>query len=125
MYAKLNNGVIEYAPTNYTLSDGRVIVNFNKSEVLMKKYGFKEVIDNPPSFNQATEYLVISGYTETDVNIIVEYAIKQMDMIEQEATIKEEIAQLKVTDADHELAIAEMMDIVNHITSALSILGGE
>lgn len=118
MYAKLNNGVIEYAPTNYTLSDGRVIVNFNKSEVLMKKYGFKEVVDNPPSFNQATEYLVISGYAETDVNIIVEYAIKQMDMNEQEETIKEEIAQLKATDTDHELAIAE-------IASALSILGGE
>lgn len=112
MYAKLNNGVIEYAPTNYTLSDGRVIVNFNKSEVLMKKYGFKEVVDNPPTFNQDTEYLVISGYAETDVNIIVEYAIKQMDMIDQEATVKEEIAQLKAIDTDHELAIAEMMDIV-------------
>ena len=112
MYAKLNQGVLEYAPLNYTLSDGRVIVNFNKSEVLMKRYGFKLVVDEKPAFNQDTEYLVITGYNEQETTITVIYATKQMDMIEQEATIDEKIVQLKTTDTEHELAIAEIMDMV-------------
>ena len=45
MYAKLNNGALEYAPQNYKLNDGRTIVGFNKSVALMTRYGFKEVID--------------------------------------------------------------------------------
>lgn len=112
-YAKLNNsGVLEYAPVNYTLSDGRVIVNFNKSITLMAKYGFKEVLDSQPVYNQDTEYLIISGYTETDINIVVQYAIKQMDMIEQEMSVDEKIIQLKTTDSEHELALAELTEMI-------------
>lgn len=93
MYAKLNEGVLEYAPTNYTLSDGRVIVNFNKSEVLMKKYGFKEVLDNQPIYNQDTECIAISGYVETDMNIIVNYIVKTL--LPQEPTLEERIASVE------------------------------
>lgn len=112
MYAKLNNGVLEYAPINYTLSDGRVIVNFNKSEVLMKKYGFKLVVDEKPIFNQDTEYLVITGYNEQETTITVLYTIKQMDMIEQEATIEDKIVQLKQVDSEHELALADLTEMI-------------
>lgn len=112
MYAKLNNGILEYAPINYTLSDGRVIVNFNKSEVLMKRYGFKLVVDEKPTFNVGTEYLVITGYNEQDATITVLYAIKQMDMIEQEATIEDKIAQLKQVDSEHELALADLTEMI-------------
>lgn len=112
MYAKLNDGVIEYAPINYTLSDGRVIVDFNNNEVLMRKYGFKEVLDEPPVFNKDIEYLLILGYSETPNNIIVDYTIRQMDPIDQEETIDVKIDQLKQTDTEHEMALAEIMDIV-------------
>ena len=56
MYGKLNNGVLEFAPQNYKLSDGRLIVSINKSEALMKRYGFKEVVDNQPEFNVENEF---------------------------------------------------------------------
>ena len=112
MYAKLNNGALEYAPQNYKLNDGRTIVGFNKSIALMTRYGFKEVIDEKPNYNQETEYLVITGYTEQETTITIVYSIKQMDLVEQELTIDEKIAQLKNVDTEHELALAELTDMI-------------
>lgn len=116
-YAKLINGVLEYAPVNFTTPSGSLIVNFNKNITLMKKYGFKEVIDVRPSYNELTEYLVISGYTENETNIVINYTIKQMDLIEQEESIDEKIKQLKVTDTDHELAIVELYELIGGLSN--------
>lgn len=112
MYAKLNNGALEYAPQNYKLSDGRMIVGFNKSIPLMTRYGFKEVIDEQPSYNTDTEYLVITGYTEQDTTITIVYAIKQMDLVEKELSIDEKIVNLQNVDTEHELALAELTEMV-------------
>lgn len=117
-YAILNNGVIEYAPVNYKTSNGNLIVNFNKNETLMKKFGYKEVIDQKPSYNEVTEYLVISGYTETEDNIQINYTIKQMDMVETETSINNKIKSLENTDTEHEIAIAELADMV------IELMGG-
>ena len=112
MYAKLNNGVLEYAPQNYKLNDGRTIVGFNKSVALMTRYGFKEVIDQQPVYDTETEYLVITGYREQETTITIVYAVKQMDLVEQELTIDEKIEQLKNVDTEHELALAELTDMI-------------
>lgn len=117
-YAKLNEGVLEYAPVNYTTASGSLIVNFNKNVTLMKRYGFKEVIDQRPSYDELTEYLTISGYTETEDNIQVIYTVKQMDMIEAEESLDEKVKQLKATDTDHEMAMAELADMV------IELMGG-
>lgn len=111
-YAKLENGILEYVPTNYTTPSGSLIVNFNKNVSLMKRYGFKEVVDIKPSYDEITEYLTISGYTENDESIIVNYTIKQMDLIDQEASIEEKIKDLKTVDSDHEIAISELYEII-------------
>lgn len=112
MYAKLNNEALEYAPQNYKLNDGRTIVGFNKSVALMTRYGFKEVIDEKPNYNQETEYLIITGYTEQDATITIVYAVKQMDLVEQELTTDEKILQLKQVDTQHEEALAELTEMI-------------
>lgn len=112
MYAKLNNGALEYAPSNYKLNDGRTIVGFNKSTALMTRYGFKEVVDKQPTYNTETEYLIITGYTEQDTTITIIYAVKQMDSVEQELTIDDKIAQLKKVDTEHEEALAQLTDMI-------------
>lgn len=112
MYAKLNNGVLEYAPQNYKLSDGRTIVGFNKSVALMTRYGFKKVIDKQPTYNTETEYLIITGYTEQDTTITIVYAVKQMDLAEQEMTIDDKITQLKQVDTEHEEALAQLTEMI-------------
>lgn len=73
MYAKLKEGTLSYAPINYELEDGRLIVNFNIAEELMREYGFKEVIDIPPTIDIKTQYLTIKDYSEDDINITVNY----------------------------------------------------
>lgn len=112
MYVKLNDGVLEYAPQNYILNDGRAIVGFNKSIALMTRYGFKEVTDRPLTYNSETEYLVITGYSEQDTTITIVYAVKQMDLVEQELTIDDKIAQLKQVDTEHEEALAQLTEMI-------------
>lgn len=112
MYAKLNNGALEYAPQNYKLNDGRTIVGFNKSVPLMTRYGFKEVLDQQPTYDSETEYLIITGYTEQDATITIVYAVKQMDLVEQELTTDEKISQLQKVDTEHEEALAELTEMI-------------
>lgn len=71
MYARLENGVLEYAPVNFKLSDGRIIINFNKDIELMKKHGFKEVIVEEKNFDPTTEQIIIVDYVEQDEKIII------------------------------------------------------
>ena len=118
MYAKLNNGTLEYAPQNYKLNDGRTIVGFNKSVALMTRYGFKQVVDQQPSYDSETEYLIITGYTEQDSTITIVYAVKQMDLVEQELTIDDKITQLKQVNTEHEEALVELTEMI------LSLLEG-
>ena len=68
MYAKLENNKLVYAPRNF--KDENIILNFNKNTSLMKQYGFKEVIDNKPSYDNTTQYLSVSGYVENENNVI-------------------------------------------------------
>lgn len=78
MYGKLIDNELQYAPTHYQLEDGSVIVGFNNSVELMKQYGYKEIIDNMPEYDQDTHYFVVSGYTEEAEKIIVNYTIKEI-----------------------------------------------
>lgn len=105
-YAILNNGVLEYAPVNYKTSSGNIIVNFNKNVVLMKKYGYKEVINQTPSYNENTEYIVISGYAETENNIIINYEVKQLEIVK---SLDEKIEKLQEENKTQDILIDTTM----------------
>lgn len=111
-FAILKNGMLEYAPVNYVLPDGRIITNFNKSETMMRKYGFKEVIDNQPQYDDVTEYLLIDSYTENEASITVNYIIKQMDLTDIDKSIEAKVVELKATDTDHEIAISQLYEMI-------------
>ena len=78
VYAKLNNGIITYAPKSLRTENGQLIVNFNRNVELMKKYNYKEVLDIKPVFNKETQYLHVLGYREDEVNIFVDYEIIEL-----------------------------------------------
>ena len=69
-------------------------------------------LGNALVYDTETEYLVITGYTEQETTITIVYAVKQMDLVEQELTIDEKIVQLKNVDTEHELALAELTDMI-------------
>lgn len=98
MYGILKNGVLSYAPKNYKIKDG-YILNFNNDISLIKKYGFKEVINIPPVINQETHYYSLKGYEETEECINVLYEVKE---IVKETTLDEDIKRI-----DKELQVTQ------------------
>lgn len=111
-FAKLiNNAYLEYAPDTYIRDDGAIIVNFNKSEALMRKYGFKPVIENEPTYNPETEYLTITGYIENENEIVSIYTINQYEVTEKPISLEEKVTKLETEDLwfKEELAMTQAM----------------
>ena len=72
MYAKLTDGAIEIAPKNYT-DNNTTICNFNLDESIMRKYGYKSVIEaEKPNYHYTLSY----KETEEDIIEIVSPDIK-------------------------------------------------
>lgn len=111
MYAKSINNNLEYAKENYELENGSLIVNFNQNEELMKRYGFKKVVDIQPNYDVVTEYLTISGYTEDDDNIVVNYTINKINIVENES-VEQKVEKLENIDIEIQLAIAEIYEMI-------------
>lgn len=77
-YGILINNQLEYAQNRYTTDDGKLIVNFNKNETLMRLYGFKPIVDVIPEYDIESQYAVSSTFEETDECITVNYEIKDI-----------------------------------------------
>ena len=112
MYAKLVEGVPVEAPLNYKLPDGRTILGFNNHVALMKKYGFKEVIDVQPEYDPETEYLITAGYEETENKIVVTYSVNKVATIDVDLNTEEKIKELEKNNTDIEQALAELTELV-------------
>lgn len=112
MYAKLVEGVPVEAPLNYKLPDGRTILGFNNHVALMKKYGFKEVIDVQPEYDAETEYLITAGYEETENKIVVTYSVNKVATIDVDLNTEEKIKELEKNNTDIEQALAELTELV-------------
>ena len=71
MIAKLNDGVISYAPKKYTFA--------NPDPEMMKQYaGYKDYVeDEKPEYNPETQILVPS-YSETEKQIRCSWEIKEI-----------------------------------------------
>lgn len=126
MFAKLNNGVLQYAPNSFKTNDGYIITNFNKNISLMREFGFKELIDVKPSYNLNSQYIYVEGYTETSDAITINYIIKD---IESASPLYERIEQLeKVNSYQDELinisllATDEMYMMIEPLLSSVNII---
>lgn len=106
MYAKLKNNKLIYAPKNYDTGDN-LILNFNKNMNLMKKHGFKEVIDTKPEYNNATQYIVVGSYSEDDNTISINYVIKDL-AIDETPTLEQRIAELEKMNQEQ----AQMIELL-------------
>lgn len=72
MIAKLNNGVISYAPKKYTFA--------NPPEQLLKDYaGYKDYVENDkPVFDPETQILE-PVYSETETQIVCDWRVKEIE----------------------------------------------
>lgn len=72
MIAKINNGVISYAPKKYTFA--------NPPEQLLKDYaGYKDYIESPaPDYDPETQILE-PVYSETETQIVCDWRVKEIE----------------------------------------------
>ena len=84
MYAKVRDGVLQYAPTNYLTDDSKMIFNFNKNVEAMIANGFKEVINIVPSYNATTQIVRNVGFTETENTITINYVVEDNPAFQEE-----------------------------------------
>ena len=96
MYGILLDGELIYAKEYFVCEDGKIIINFNSNEKLMMAYGFKPVIDEVPSYDLETEYVVISGYTEKEKVIIVNYEIRNIVKTKEQLQKDDQLKCLKM-----------------------------
>lgn len=111
-FAKLiNNNYLEYAPSTYIREDGAMIVNFNKNETLMRRYGFKLVVESEPAYNPETEYLTITGYVETENDILTVYTVNKHEIVEKPEGFEEKVIRIEKENAviKEELAMTQAM----------------
>ena len=121
MLAKLINGSLQYAPSNYKTDNGQIIVNFNKNEDIMKQYGFKEVVDVRPDYDKASQYIRVTNYTEDDNAITINYEV--VDIPASEPTELELLTQQ--VDENTE-AIADTQSAIDFILFGdVGLNGGE
>lgn len=106
-YGILINNQLEYAQNRYTTDDGKLIVNFNKNETLMRLYGFKPIVDVIPEYDIESQYVVSSTFEETDECITVNYEIKDivLSFEEKKEKDKEKCLQLFAETLSDEQAL--------------------
>ena len=128
MFAKLNDGVLQYAPNLFKTNDGYIITNFNKNISLMREFGFKELIDVKPSYNLNSQYISVEGYTETSDAIIINYIIKDMEsvpplyerveQIEKVNNIQDELINVSLLATDEMFCMLEpLLAEINLVTT--------
>lgn len=96
MYGILLDGQLIYAKEYFICEDGNIIINFNQNEKLMRAYGFKVVIDKVPEYDLENEYVVISGYTEKENVIIINYEIREIIKTKQQLKADDQLKCLKM-----------------------------
>lgn len=117
LYKLVGNNLIN--PPKTLRANGKVIVNFNKSEKLQTLYGYKPLVDGEiPEFNEETEYLEHDGYIETDTEIIKIYVVKLLadkpvvEPIEPTPTLEERVLKLEDDITTTQVAVAEVFELV-------------
>lgn len=95
-YAIMQDNKPIYAKEYYITKDGEIIINFNKNEELMKAYGFKPIVDLVPEYNVATEYVVITGYEESEEEIIVNYEVREIVKTQQQLKADDQLKCLQM-----------------------------
>ena len=95
-YGVLLDGQLIYAKEYFVCEDGSIIINFNSNEKLMRAYGFKVVIDEVPEYDLENEYVAISGYTEKENVIIVNYEVREIVKTQQQLRADDQLKCLKM-----------------------------
>ena len=118
MLYKIINGGLSCEPETLRI-DGKIITNFDKSEELQKKYGYKELKEvDVPEYNLETEYIEVIRYeyTEDGEYIIPVYEVKKLEDKPVEPkpmpTLDNRVTTLEEELTETQIAVAEVFELV-------------
>lgn len=114
MFGRLVNGKLQIATRQFKTEEGRMILNFNKSESKMKEFGFKEVIDIRPVFDSETQFLNVLKYNETEdaIEIIYQVVDKPEEPVVEPTPEEVQISELKERINSLEAIINQLTQVV-------------
>lgn len=95
MYGILRDNTIQFN-NEFVFKDELGNDLYNVTIEQLKDWGFKEIIDIKPQYNEVTEYLNVKSYTENEMSITVNYEVLIKEKSDKEK-IKELEEKLKVT----------------------------
>lgn len=95
MYGILKDNKIQHS-NEFVFKDTEGNDLYDVSVEQLKAFGFKEVIDIKPQYNEVTEYLNIKSYIESETSITVNYEVLIKEKSDKEK-IKELEDRLQVT----------------------------
>jgi hypothetical protein len=114
MFGRLVNGKLQIATRQFKTEEGKMILNFNKSENKMKEFGFKEVIDIRPVFDSETQFLNVLKYNETEdtIEIIYQVVDKPEEPVVEPTPEEAQILELKERINSLEAIINQLTQVV-------------
>lgn len=119
MFGRLVNGKLQIATRQFKTEEGRMILNFNKSENKMKEFGFKEVIDIRPVFDSETQFLNVLKYNETEDAIEIIYQVVDKP-VEEEPVVEPTPEEVQISELKERINSLEA--IINQLTQAVAAM---
>lgn len=119
MFGRLVNGKLQIATRQFKTEEGRMILNFNKSENKMKEFGFKEVIDIRPVFDSETQFLNVLKYNETEDAIEIIYQVVDKP-VEEEPVAEPTPEEVQILELKERINSLEA--IINQLTQVVATI---
>lgn len=119
MFGRLVNGKLQIATRQFKTEEGRMILNFNKSESKMKEFGFKEVIDIRPVFDSETQFLNVLKYNETEDTIEIIYQVVDKP-VEEEPVVEPTPEEAQILELKERINSLEA--IINQLTQVVATM---
>lgn len=122
-----NGEIIQYSlPKTGTLKDGRTVSGYDalmKSGVeLSTQEGWLPLEDNPPTYNEETQYLVDNGYEILVDKVVKKYIVENVPIVEDIPTQPSEIDLLNEKIDTQNIILEE---ILFDILPMIGGIGGE
>lgn len=111
MYGKLINGVLYTPPRDLVTDEGKVIIDFDTNEELLKQMGYKLVTRNIPEYDPTTQKLILGSHSEDDNNIIINYIVATIP-VDPKELIEKKFKELQDENEFLKNCLLEMSEIV-------------
>ena len=97
MIQVINGEIKQYSlPKTGTLSTGETVSGYHLlDEEILKEEGWLPLEDNPPEYDEETQYLIQDGYEILEDKVIKKYRIEEIPEKEEPRDLEQEIEELR------------------------------